>query len=429
MAPSTADAGRRPRIRWFQTILLGGPLKGSNTKFVGVLSLLAAAAALALVASQAFTQLGLRRAMDAADHREAEQFFEALRALGPRPLTDETLTLFLAEHHEEGLRYVQLQRPREGHFSVGEAQLDGMGHHGLQRGAGIIRAYRSPPPHPPGKRPPGKRPGKRPRHRLEHSETIEFVPTLGPDLQRDARLGLGASGFAVVLFVLLALTMRQMLRQRSEALHAAEDARRLAVLGEMTAVLAHEIRNPLASLKGHAQLLVEMLDGPERTKADKVVAEAWRLEELTRHLLDFVRSPELQREPTDLAQLAREVGESIEGEFHVRGEGSADIDAARVRQALTNLASNAAAAGGPVEVLVGTEGALASIQVLDHGPGFEGDLEELCEPFYTTRTRGTGLGLSIAKRIIDQHGGDLRAHNRPEGGACFTIELPRETTS
>ncbi|MFK8003166.1 MAG: PAS domain-containing sensor histidine kinase [Polyangiales bacterium] len=406
-------------------------MKPSDTKFVGLLSLLAGAAALALVASQVFTQLGLRRAMDAADHREAEQFFEALRGLGPRPLSDEALALFLAEHHEEGLRYVRLGRPWDGDFSAGEAQLSSEGRHGLQRGGGLVRAYRT-PPHPPGDRPgprPGKRPGKRPPRRAEHTEVIEFVPTLGPELQRDARLGLGASGFAVVLFVLLALTMRQMLRQRAEALHAAEDARRLAVLGEMTAVLAHEIRNPLASLKGHAQLLVEMLDGAQRRKADKVVAEAWRLEELTRHLLDFVRSPELKRERTDLAQLAREVGESIEGEFQTRGEASACVDAARVRQALTNIASNAAAAGGPVELVVQSEGALASIQVLDQGPGLDGTLEELCEPFYTTRTRGTGLGLSIAKRIIDQHGGELRAQSRPEGGACFTIELPREATS
>jgi signal transduction histidine kinase len=112
----------------------------------------------------------------------------------------------------------------------------------------------------------------------------------------------------------------------------------------------------------------------------------------------------------------------------VQGEGSAFVDAARIRQALTNLASNAAAAGGPVEIIVTTVGLAVRVEVLDQGPGLEGPLEQLCEPFYTTRTRGTGLGLSIAKRIIEQHGGELRAQNRQEGGACFTIELPRETS-
>src|SRR5439155_21048299 len=120
--------------------------------------------------------------------------------------------------------------------------------------------------------------------------------------------------------------------------------RRLASLGEMSAVLAHEIRNPLASLKGNAQLLAAMLpaDDKPRAKADRVVDEALRLEQLTSDLLAFVRTGELQRAAVDPAQLVREAAAGLAVEVDGTGAPRAwSLDAARMRQVVVNLLDNA----------------------------------------------------------------------------------------
>jgi two-component system sensor histidine kinase HydH len=213
-------------------------------------------------------------------------------------------------------------------------------------------------------------------------------------------------------------------------------ARHLAALGEMSAVLAHEIRNPLTSLKGHSQLLVESLSAlgleKPRGKAERVVNEAVRLERITNDLLDFVKQGELDRTPTDLGLLVQQTASAAVPAERLRlalpDHGLVlPVDAAKLGQLIDNLVQNAVQAGeGPVEVSLAAGTTEVVLTVHDHGPGIPaGQEERIFEPFVTTRVRGTGLGLAIARRIADRHGGTLTASNHPDGGALFRLTLPR----
>ena len=213
-------------------------------------------------------------------------------------------------------------------------------------------------------------------------------------------------------------------------------ARHLAALGEMSAVLAHEIRNPLTSLKGHSQLLIESLTAlgleKPRSKAERVVNEAVRLEQITNDLLDFVKQGELDRAPTDLGRLVQQAATAVVPADRLLLELPDEsvvlsVDATKLGQLLDNLVQNAVQAGeGPVEIALLAEEGEVVLSVRDHGPGIPaGQEDRIFEPFVTTRVRGTGLGLAIARRIADRHGGALTASNHPDGGALFLLTLPR----
>jgi two-component system sensor histidine kinase HydH len=264
---------------------------------------------------------------------------------------------------------------------------------------------------------------------------VEFEPRAFPQLMRASHRTLALGGITSATVVLLAAWVWQSMRRRHAMEREAERARHLASLGEMSAVLAHEIRNPLASLKGHAQLLHESLEAPgldrSRAKATRIVDEAVRIERITTDLLDFVRQGELERTPTDLGELIRLSVEEIVPPERLALvlpdlPMQAPVDAARLRHVIENLARNAVQAGeGPVEIALFEEEGAAVLTVRDHGPGIAaGQEERIFEPFVTTRTRGTGLGLAIARRLVDRHGGSLVAANHPDGGAVFRMTLP-----
>ena len=205
---------------------------------------------------------------------------------------------------------------------------------------------------------------------------------------------------------------------------------RLAELGKMTAVIAHEIRNPLAALKGHAQLLAESLDegSSTRSQADRIVNASTRLERLVRDLLAFVREGPVTRRPCDPAALVREVADELK--LGVQIDATAGIpllmlDERRLRLALSNLLQNAAQAGAKtVTVGIVYEGGMLSLEVSDDGAGIDPhDVESLFEPFVTKRTRGVGLGLAVVRRVAQIHGGSVSASNRAGGGALFTMLL------
>ena len=132
-----------------------------------------------------------------------------------------------------------------------------------------------------------------------------------------------------------------------------------------------------------------------------------------------------------MADLVRGAIDSVDRErFMLRaGDGStaATVDPARVTQALINVLSNAEQASDErAEVAVEPRRDHIEITVSDRGPGIEiGQEEQIFEPFHTTRVRGTGLGLAVAKRIVEAHRGSIRAANRADGGATFTLSLPR----
>jgi two-component system sensor histidine kinase HydH len=238
---------------------------------------------------------------------------------------------------------------------------------------------------------------------------------------------------AIAAFVLIAIAgwlVRGELQRRARE-QQRERERRLASLGEMSAVLAHEIRNPLASLKGNAQLLAAALPEGEkpRAKAERVVDEAVRLERLTQDLLAFVRTGELSRAPAEVASLARTAASAVTGEVIVVTDGAPatwSLDSARMHQVLVNLLENAVAAGAPATLAVSSTSRTLVIEVSDKGTGVPADeRDKVFEPFFTNKTRGTGLGLAIVRRVVELHHGTITVGDAPGGGAKFRIEIPQ----
>jgi two-component system sensor histidine kinase HydH len=285
---------------------------------------------------------------------------------------------------------------------------------------GDARATAPPPP------PDGGRPRFRPPMLV-----MEFEPLAAERLVAEATRTFALSALVAAALLAAALLFWRLTVRQEATERRLEQQRRLGALGEMSAVLAHEIRNPLASLKGHAQLLAERLgaDGPERLKADLVVKEAQRLEALTTDLLDFARSGPVERKAVDPGALVRSCADEVAaGAFAVRTDGAPGtfpLDERRVRQALSNVLHNARQASGQgtrPEVTASAEGGALVVTVRDFGPGIPaGDEKRIFSPFYTTRTTGTGLGLAVALRVAELHGGTVTAENHPGGGALFRL--------
>lgn len=301
-----------------------------------------------------------------------------------------------------------------------------------------------PPPPPPfddrygprfrgGGPPPGPRPPGPDRH--HHPLVIEFEPISSADAVRRALASLWLSSSAAVLLTAAAwiLSARRHRAERAEAQLSAQ--RHLARLGEMSAVLAHEIRNPLAALKGHAQLLAEQVAEPQAAaRVDRVVKEAVRLEQLTNDLLEFARSGAIRvasANPGELLERAARATDPERVEITVAGApDSVELDAARIEQVLINLIDNGLQVSPPgrkVYVAATTQRGDLLLTVRDHGPGLApAERARIFEPFHTTKTRGTGLGLAVASRIVELHGGriDVVEADDADGGALFRVLLP-----
>jgi len=209
----------------------------------------------------------------------------------------------------------------------------------------------------------------------------------------------------------------------------------------MAAGLAHEIRNPLGGISLFASLLEQDCEGSAKALdlVRKIQKGVGRLDGVVSNVLAFARPGQLQRRHMLLKSILVEAMEMARPHFaqwSVKGEiddGVCDqelwADAGQLQQAILNLLVNAAEAspaGGLVRLSsrrVGSD--RVEIEVTDRGPGIGREaLQRLFNPFFTTKEMGTGLGLAIVHRIVESHGGTIRAANRPEGGAAFTICLP-----
>jgi two-component system sensor histidine kinase HydH len=215
---------------------------------------------------------------------------------------------------------------------------------------------------------------------------------------------------------------------------------RLSALGALSAGMAHEIKNPLGSIMGSIEILESAVpQGDERHEfVDILKKEIQRLSEIVSNHLDLVRPVKPEREPHDVGEIVRSVVElmrkqatqqRVELSLSVaEGLPTLAVDGQQIRQAVLNLVINAVQAlpdGGRVDLAVARHGDRVRVTVEDDGAGLDDEaLRQVFEPFFTTKDGGTGLGLSIAFQIADQHGGDLRVENRPEGGARFCLELP-----
>jgi two-component system sensor histidine kinase PilS (NtrC family) len=245
-----------------------------------------------------------------------------------------------------------------------------------------------------------------------------------------APLAGGASG-QVILFQDLTE-----LRQMEEAVRRAD---RLAVVGGMAAGLAHEIRNPLASMCGSIEVLGASpgLDGQERRLMNVVRNEAERLEALVREFLSFARPLSPTFEPLDGARVVTETVDLFRQEVAERGielvvRADAPVwvraDPGQLRQVLWNLLGNAADAterGGRVEIRMARQAGEGVLEVTDTGHGIpDEDLQRIFDPFFTTKERGTGLGLAIVHRIVEAHSGHLSVRSQVGRGTTFRVVLP-----
>jgi two-component system, NtrC family, sensor histidine kinase HydH len=263
---------------------------------------------------------------------------------------------------------------------------------------------------------------------------VECAPPWPRTLTTRALLTLGVDVGAAVLLLAAALFFWRQSRRAERYAAQLEREQRLAALGQMSAVLGHELRNPLASLKGHAQLLLEKLpeEHPGRPGAARVVREAVRLEELAGQVLEFVRTGQVSAAPADPVATARAAVETVAGAEIQLDVGDAPgtwlFDRPRVESVLVNLLRNAVAAspaGAAVEVRIGVADAALVYEVRDRGEGLEaGDEERVFEPFFTRRAKGTGLGLAVARRVVEGHGGTITATRREGGGTTFRVALP-----
>lgn len=241
----------------------------------------------------------------------------------------------------------------------------------------------------------------------------------------------------------------QELQERIEAQRMAElrlvRSARLAAVGEMAAGVAHELNNPLTSVSGFVELVLEELpkDSPHHSDLELVLREAQRARGVVRRLLDFSRPVENQRIRTDLNELitdvlalvrhlARTGGVNIELNLQ-EGLPWVSVDPGHIKQVVLNLVNNAIQAmnhGGVLTISTEQqqhEGDWVVIRVEDTGEGISPEnLERIFEPFFTTRPAGsgTGLGLSVSYGIVNEHGGSIEVDSVVEQGTCFRIFLP-----
>jgi signal transduction histidine kinase len=217
----------------------------------------------------------------------------------------------------------------------------------------------------------------------------------------------------------------------------------LAALGEMSAGIAHEFKNSLATISGYAQMIrSEVKPGDTRDSAERILDQTRALTHVVTEFLRFAKPLEICYETVSMQnvveKVAEELRETVPG-CRVEADGSFHElpgDEALIRQALVNLVRNgvqAATGSGASEAKVTITGSLEDLGgrkwqrvcVADNGGGIpENDLPKIFLPFYTTKSEGTGLGLAVVQKVALQHGGSIEARNREGGGAEFLLWLP-----
>jgi PAS domain S-box-containing protein len=271
------------------------------------------------------------------------------------------------------------------------------------------------------------------REEVEHlppaGDTRHLGVTISPIRRGEGKIS-GAICLLTDLTELAALQQRMQLKEN------------LAALGELSAGIAHEFKNALATISGYAQMIrSESSETEALDYAERILEQTRNITHVVTEFLKYARPLEIPDEKvalqTMVERVVSEVGEALpqvriecEGTF-----GEAGGDEGLLRQALLNLARNAAeacaiAAGGGQVIVRGDivhdeEAGFQRISVIDNGPGIPVKvLSKLFRPFFTTKAKGTGLGLAVVQKIIVQHGGQVEVRNRPEGGAEFIVTLP-----
>lgn len=259
---------------------------------------------------------------------------------------------------------------------------------------------------------------------------------------RQAMLQIGSIAVLATLLWAMGFFFMRAFARAERLKRLIEERERLALLGEMASVLAHEIRNPLGSIKGFAQYLLE----EEHRKAEAngllteylgiIVSESRRLEALTEDLLSYARPVEVRKAPFNVRELVDEVLFGLPPQERAGGTAVRNLvddiviesDRDKVKQILANIVENALDAssdGGAIEVTAARRSDSVSLTVSDEGCGMDaGTASQVFTPFFTTKTRGTGLGLAIVERLTKALGGTTGLQSEPGKGTRCTVTLP-----
>ena len=239
----------------------------------------------------------------------------------------------------------------------------------------------------------------------------------------------------------------QLLLEVEEQLSAAQ---KLSALGQLSASLAHEIKNPLASIKGTAEILLDdfPVGHPKREFVEILLKETTRLNNTVEEVLQFSRQGQYGRKKENVAdeplsQVIERVTSLLSSQLRKKsislsmlgwenGKGCL-VDQEKLSQVFLNIILNAidaTPARGKITIETSKLDTGCSISVKDNGPGIPDELKgKIFDPFYSTKEGGTGLGLSISKKIVESYGGTLTLSDSESGGASFTVFLPEHNSS
>jgi signal transduction histidine kinase len=274
------------------------------------------------------------------------------------------------------------------------------------------------------------------QHRLEDLER---------DLSEPRRAGVSAAELETILRGIdkLGVSLQQKIAQERRLVEQLHHKERLASLGQVAAGVAHELRNPLATIRLRAQMSLRTKDAEQLDRSAKLILEEIdRLSSVLDRLLYFAKPIRLQLQSFDPGQTCRDLlgvlqpeaeRSSIELAYEESIPGSITGDPWKLRQVLENLVRNAMESfdgvqSGRKRIILSTHGTLdrVALTVRDNGAGLPKDAaERIFDPFFTTKARGTGLGLSIAKEIVRAHQGSLELKIAPGGGTLAEVILPR----
>ena len=217
---------------------------------------------------------------------------------------------------------------------------------------------------------------------------------------------------------------------------------RLAAIGEISARLAHEIRNPLSTIGGFAKLIPKKYDDRERTikNAKIIIEEVGRLEHILTNVLEFSKQSAPKKALKDVNELIKETVSMLEGTFisnrivvvfnFEQEKLEAELDSVQIKQVLINVIQNGLYAmpeGGALEIKTSADDDTICIDIIDTGRGIPSDyIETIFEPFFTTRANGTGLGLPISHIIIQNHNGNIIIDSKEGKGTTVSIFLPKK---
>ena len=257
------------------------------------------------------------------------------------------------------------------------------------------------------------------QERAEHGIYMEYGNS---SYTSEFRLLVLLTVFFTGAFGIAFLVIFKLYSQNRKLIIKSEHDKQLIQLGEAARTLAHEIRNPLGTLKLQRDLLKKKLPDGYDSNLEVIDRELKRLNLLVERVGEFLRNPVGTMECIDLADFFQQLYGSRESvKINYLKPGSrVYFDRERLRTVIDNIINNAVEAGGTAFVEIGP----SSVMIRDKGPGFSDEaLERLFDPFFTTKNSGTGLGMSIVKRLVETAGGKVIVKNMKEGGASVSVEF------